>query len=295
MARITGSKARSAGTKAGYWRDEPAPDVTGGGARQRSRVPRTSPEDLDLSRARYRWQAPPVVVVVPTYNEAANLPVLYRRLREVAPDVSVLVVDDASPDGTGDLAEALARRDSLVHVLHRGSKAGLGRAYLAGMSLAMEAGARVVLEMDADGSHQPEEMPRLLSAIEEGADLVIGSRYRPGGTCTGWARHRYLLSRLGNLYARALLRVPVSDLTSGYRAFTRHALEVLPLTTVESQGYCFQIEMVLLAHEAGLRVVEVPITFVERSAGESKLSGGVALEALKKVTSWAAHGHRATR
>lgn len=287
--------ARSTGTEVGPRRDEPSGAVFYGPVGGEVQPEQSWSAKLDLSLVRYRWQAPPVVVIVPTYNEAANLPLLYRRLRDVDPNVGVLVVDDGSPDGTGEVADAIANQDSFVHVLHRGPKAGLGRAYLAGMALAVEAGARVVVEMDSDGSHQPEEMDRLLSAIDGGADLVIGSRYAPGGSCSGWARHRYLLSRLGNLYARALLQLPVSDLTSGYRAFTRHALEVLPLTTVESQGYCFQIEMALLAHEAGLRVAEVPINFVERAVGESKLSGGVALEALRKVTLWAVHGRRAPR
>ena len=226
-----------------------------------------------------------VVVVVPTYDERASLPVLLDRIAAVGLGVEVLVVDDSSPDGTGAYAEDRARADAWLHVLHRTSKDGLGAAYLAGFAWALEHGADVVVEMDADGSHQPEQLHRLLEALEH-ADVVIGSRYVPGGSVEDWALSRRLLSRGGNLYIRAALGVPVRDSTAGYRAFRRHALESISLEDVESLGYVFQADLARRAVERGLRVVEVPITFVERSQGESKMSPDIAWESLRLVTRW---------
>ncbi len=226
-----------------------------------------------------------VVMVIPTYNEAKNLQPLVRRLRAAAPAVDVLVVDDDSPDGTGVLAEQLAAEDPAVHVLHRAVKAGLGAAYLDGFRLALGMGYDVVGEMDADGSHQPEELSRLLEALRE-ADLVIGSRWVPGGRVVNWPLRRQLLSRGGNLYTRLLLGIGVHDATAGYRLFRRATLESLPLEQVQSYGYVFQADLAYRTLQAGLRVVEVPIRFVERTAGESKMSPEVAVESLRRITRW---------
>lgn len=226
-----------------------------------------------------------VVMVVPTYNEAANLEWIVGRLRAVQPAVDVLVVDDGSPDGTGALADRLAAADDAVHVLHRAAKAGLGAAYLAGFAWALEAGYDVIGEMDADGSHQPEQLDRLLTALGD-ADLVIGSRWVPGGSVVNWPRRRELLSRGGNLYVRLLLGIEVRDATAGFRLFRRSALEKIDLSTVQSTGYVFQTDLVTRCLRAGLVVREVPIEFVERVRGDSKMSGAVATESLRRITSW---------
>ncbi len=226
-----------------------------------------------------------VVMVVPTYNESGNLEVIVGRLRRAQPDVDVLVVDDSSPDGTGDIAEGLAAADPQVQVLHRTSKTGLGAAYLHGFAVALEQGYDVIGEMDADGSHQPEQLHRLLTALQQ-ADLVIGSRYVPGGSIVNWSRRRELLSRGGNLYVRVLLGMGVKDATAGYRVFRRTTLEKIDLGAVRSTGYVFQTDMAYRTMMAGLKVVEVPIEFVERVRGDSKMSGQVATESLRKITVW---------
>ena len=226
-----------------------------------------------------------VVMVVPTYNEADNLAWLVGRLRVAEPSVDVLVVDDNSPDGTGALADELAAADPAVHVLHRPGKGGLGAAYLAGFAWALEAGYDVVGEMDADGSHQPEQLHRLLDALLD-ADLVIGSRWIPGGSVVNWPRRREALSRGGNLYVRVLLGIAIKDATAGFRVFRRSALEKIDLASVESTGYVFQTDLVTRCLRAGLTVREVPIEFVERVRGDSKMSGAVAVESLRRITRW---------
>jgi dolichol-phosphate mannosyltransferase len=228
-----------------------------------------------------------VLVVIPTYNERDNLEPLLSRLHEVAPAAHVLVVDDASPDGTGELADKLAAADERVRVLHRPGKAGLGAAYLAGFAEGLQGTYEVVVEMDADGSHAPEDLPTLLAALDD-ADLVMGSRYVPGGRVVNWPTHREWLSRGGNLYSRLALGVPIRDITGGYRAFRREVLEELALGDVASQGYCFQVDMAWRAVQAGFRVREVPITFTERERGSSKMSQAIVVEALWRVTRWGA-------
>jgi dolichol-phosphate mannosyltransferase len=226
-----------------------------------------------------------VVMVLPTYNEAENLAWIVKRLRSAEPDIEVLVVDDGSPDGTGALADDLAGSDAAVHVLHRAEKSGLGAAYLAGFAWALAAGYDVIGEMDADGSHQPEQLHRLLDALD-GADLVIGSRWVPGGSVVNWPLRRELLSRGGNLYVRMLLGIDVRDATAGFRLFRRTALEKIDLASVLSTGYVFQTDLVTRCLRAGLVVREVPIEFVERVRGDSKMSGAVAGESLRRITSW---------
>jgi dolichol-phosphate mannosyltransferase len=226
-----------------------------------------------------------VVMVVPTYNESLNLGPLLERLRRAQPAVDVLVVDDGSPDGTGDLAERLAATDPHVSVLHRTTKEGLGAAYRHGFEVALERGYDVIGEMDADGSHQPEQLERLLDALAD-ADLVIGSRWVPGGSIVNWPRHRELLSRGGNFYTRHLLGIPVRDATAGYRVFRRTTLERIDLDGVQSAGYVFQADLAFRTLRAGLRVAEVPIEFVERERGESKMSRRVATESLRRITVW---------
>lgn len=194
-------------------------------------------------------------------------------------------MDDASPDGTGDLADALAADDEQVKVLHRTGKNGLGTAYIAGFRWAAEHGYDVMVEMDADGSHQPEELPRLLAALED-ADLVIGARWVPGGKVRNWPKSREVLSRGANTYTRMVLGVPLHDATGGYRAFRAATLEKLGLDGVDSRGYCFQIDLALRALRQGLKVVEVPITFVDRTHGSSKMSRDIVAEAMWRVTQW---------
>jgi dolichol-phosphate mannosyltransferase len=233
----------------------------------------------------------PVLVVVPTYNERENLDPIVARVRAAVPEAHLLVADDGSPDGTGKVADELAAADTHVHVLHREAKQGLGAAYLAGFDWGLEHGYGVLVEMDADGSHQPEQLPALLDALA-GADLVIGSRWVPGGTVRNWPRHREVLSRGANTYARVAMGTPVRDMTGGFRAFRASALRSLDLADVQSQGYCFQVDLAWRALRRGLRVVEVPITFVERERGSSKMSGAIVREALVNVTAWGL-AHRA--
>ncbi|MHB8341000.1 MAG: polyprenol monophosphomannose synthase [Mycobacteriales bacterium] len=226
-----------------------------------------------------------VLVCIPTYNERDNLPRTAGRLRAAVPEADVLVLDDASPDGTGQVADAMAAADPQVHVLHRPAKAGLGAAYVAGFGWGLERGYDVLVEMDADGSHQPEELPRLLAAISS-ADVVLGSRWVPGGAVRNWPRWRMLLSRGGNAYTRAMLALPLRDATGGYRAYRAEVLRSFDLEAVASQGYCFQVDLVWRAWQRGHRVVEVPITFVERELGQSKMSHAIVAEALLRVTQW---------
>jgi dolichol-phosphate mannosyltransferase len=226
-----------------------------------------------------------IVVVLPTYNERENLEGMLQRLRQNVPDAELLIVDDGSPDGTGALGRRLAASDPRIHVLQRAAKQGLGAAYLAGFGWALERGADVVVECDADGSHQPEELPRLIAALHD-RDLVVGSRWVRGGRIVNWPLSRRLLSRGGSLYARVLLRLRERDVTGGYRVFRADALRAIGLGRIDSLGYCFQIELLWRAERAGLRVVEVPITFVERVHGVSKMTGGIAGEAMLRVTVW---------
>ncbi|MGD6746794.1 polyprenol monophosphomannose synthase [Streptomyces sp. BH106] len=225
------------------------------------------------------------LVIIPTYNEAENIKPVVGRVRESVPAAHVLIADDNSPDGTGKLADELAADDEQVHVLHRTGKEGLGAAYLAGFAWGMEHGYGVLVEMDADGSHQPEELPRLLTALK-GADLVLGSRWVPGGRIVNWPKSRQFISRGGSTYSRLLLDVPIRDVTGGYRAFRRETLEGLGLDEVASQGYCFQVDLARRAVREGYHVVEVPITFVERERGDSKMSKDIVVEALWRVTTW---------
>jgi dolichol-phosphate mannosyltransferase len=231
------------------------------------------------------------LVIIPTYNERDNLPLIMGRVHAARPDVHVLVVDDGSPDGTGELADELALADpDRVHVMHRTSKAGLGAAYLAGFAWGLGRGYTVLVEMDADGSHAPEELYRLLDAVDAGADLSIGSRYIDGGTVRNWPRRRKILSKTANGYARVMLGVKIDDITAGYRAYRREVLEKIELATVDSKGYCFQIEMSWRTITAGFTVVEVPITFTERELGKSKMSGSNISEAIVKVAEWGVRG-----
>jgi dolichol-phosphate mannosyltransferase len=226
-----------------------------------------------------------VLVVVPTYQERLNVEMIVGRVRSAVPHAAVLIVDDSSPDGTGALADALAAGDPCVHVLHRTEREGLGPAYLAGFRWGLDREYAVLVEMDADGSHQPEELPRLLTALSD-ADLVIGSRWVPGGSVVNWPTRRRLLSQGGNTYVRLALGIGLRDATGGYRAFRRRALETIDLGDVASHGYCFQVDLAWRAVLAGLRVVEVPIEFVERARGASKMSGSIVREALWRVTVW---------
>ena len=231
-----------------------------------------------------------VLVIVPTYNERDNLDRVLDRLAAAVPAAEVLVVDDGSPDGTGDLADARAARDDRVHVLHRTEKAGLGGAYVAGFRWGLERGYDALVEMDADGSHAPEQLPDLLAALAA-ADVVLGSRWVAGGSVVDWPRRRELLSRGGNAYARFALGLPVRDATGGFRVYRREVLAALDLGDIASQGYCFQVDLAWRAVQAGFRVAEVPITFAERERGESKMSGNIVREALLRVTEWGA-AHR---
>ncbi|MFG1924823.1 polyprenol monophosphomannose synthase [Cryptosporangium sp. NPDC048952] len=226
-----------------------------------------------------------VVVVIPTYNEAENIRQIVTRLRRAVPEVEVLVADDGSPDGTGAIVDEMAAADPRVHALHRTSKEGLGAAYLAGFAWAAEYGADVMVEMDADGSHDPDELPRLLNALRD-ADVVIGSRKVPGGKIVNWPMSRVMISHIGNLYTRLALSIPVKDSTAGYRAYRSEVIAAMDIGAVASQGYCFQIDMVYRAWKAGYRVREVPVTFAERERGHSKMSSDIVREALWRVGLW---------
>ena len=228
-----------------------------------------------------------VLVIVPTYNEHDNIEHTLGRLRRAVPEADVLVVDDGSPDGTGKIADALAQDDAQIHVLHRSAKNGLGAAYIAGFDWGLDAGYDVLVEMDADGSHPPEQLPRLLAALAH-ADVVLGSRWIPGGKVVNWPASRHVISRGGNLYTRLALGAKIKDITGGYRAYRREVLEGVDYANVSSQGYCFQVDLAWRALRGGYRVVEVPITFVERERGESKMSKDIVREALVRVTEWGA-------
>lgn len=224
-----------------------------------------------------------LLIVTPTYNEAENIEAFVRAVHAVTPWAHVLVVDDASPDGTGRIADAIATRDERVHVLHRPGKRGLGRAYVAGFGWGLERGYELLFEMDADLSHAPAHLPAMLAALAEGADVVVGSRNVPGGGVRGWGVGRNVLSKGGSMYSRAVLGVGVRDLTTGFKGYTRGALEAIAPATLASNGYAFQIETTYRAVRRGLRVVEVPIVFVDRRAGHSKMSARIFAEAVAIV------------
>ncbi|MFC1411460.1 polyprenol monophosphomannose synthase [Streptacidiphilus sp. N1-12] len=227
-----------------------------------------------------------ILVIIPTYNEVVNIPLITARVRAAVPEAHILVADDNSPDGTGDEADRLAASDPHIQVLHRKGKEGLGAAYLAGFRWGIEHGFDVLVEMDADGSHQPEQLPRLLTALRGGADLALGSRWVPGGEVVNWPVSRQLISRGGSFYSRTMLKVQIRDVTGGYRAFRKHTLLGIGMSEVASQGYCFQVDLAWRAVRAGFTVAEVPITFVEREFGSSKMSRNILVEALLRVTSW---------
>jgi dolichol-phosphate mannosyltransferase len=229
----------------------------------------------------------PVLVVIPTYNERENLGPILDRLHKVLPDVHVLVVDDGSPDGTGELADERAAANENVHVMHRTEKAGLGAAYIAGFRWGLAREYNTIVEMDADGSHAPEDLPRLLDAVGD-ADLAIGSRYVPGGAVVNWPLKRQVLSRGANVYSQLALGMGTRDITAGFRAYRRPVLEKLALDEVNSHGYCFQIDLTIRTAEAGFEIVEVPITFTEREIGESKMDGSIIREAFLRVAKWGA-------
>lgn len=228
-----------------------------------------------------------VLVVLPTFNEAESLRGIVSRIRSAVASANILIVDDNSPDGTGAIADELATGDAQVHVMHRLGKEGLGVAYLAGFAWALQSGYDVIVQMDADGSHQPSQLPLLLNALVD-ADFVIGSRWIDGGGTQNWSRAREALSRGGNAYTRFMLNIPIHDATGGFRAFRADALRTLDLHEVASQGYCFQVDLAWRATQRHLRVREVPIMFVERETGESKMSRKIVLEALWRVTAWGA-------
>lgn len=232
-----------------------------------------------------------VLVVIPTYNEVENVRLITGRVRRAVPSVDILVADDNSPDGTGQVADELAAEDDRIHVLHRAGKQGLGAAYVAGFGWAQERGYDAVVEMDADGSHAPEELFRLLDALRE-ADAVIGSRWVRGGKVINWPVHRLILSRGANIYTQVAMGMPYRDATGGYRAYRMPALTKLDLGTVLSQGYCFQVDLTRRAHREGFRVVEVPITFAEREFGVSKMSSSIIGEAFWRVAVWGAQARR---
>lgn len=231
------------------------------------------------------------LVIIPTYNELENLRLILGRLHEAQPDVHVLIVDDDSPDGTGELAEQLAAaQPDRIHVMHRTTKDGLGAAYLAGFVWGLARDYSVLVEMDADGSHPPEQLHRLLDAVDGGADLAIGSRYIEGGTVRNWPRRRKALSKTANTYSRLMLGIDVHDITAGYRAYRREVLQAIDLRAVDSKGYCFQIDLTWRTISNGFVVVEVPITFTERALGVSKMSGSNIREAIIKVAKWGISG-----
>ena len=223
-----------------------------------------------------------VVVLIPTYNERENLPRIVSRVRASVPEADILVLEDNSPDGTGAVADELAAADEQVHVMHRPGKQGLGAAYKAGFAWAIERGYDAAIEMDADGSHQPEQLPSLLRAAEH-ADLVIGARWVKGGSVVNWPAHRKALSVGANIYTKLMLGLPVNDATGGYRVYRTSALRAMDLASVSSAGYGFQVDMTVALVRAGLTAVEVPIEFVEREIGESKMSGNIVTEAFVNV------------
>jgi dolichol-phosphate mannosyltransferase len=229
----------------------------------------------------------PVLVIIPTYNERENIEPIVARVHQSNPQVHVLIADDNSPDGTGEIADKLAADDDRVKVMHRAGKQGLGAAYIAGFQWGMANGYQVLIEMDADGSHRPEDLPALLGALEQrGADLVIGSRYVKGGEIKNWPKSREFLSKGGNTYIHLVMGLKVRDVTAGYRVFRRATLEAIGLDSVRSAGYCFQTDLTRRVHNAGLKIVEVPITFIERERGQSKMNRSIVVESLWRATSW---------
>lgn len=226
-----------------------------------------------------------VLVVIPTYNEADNVRLITERVRRAVPSVDILVADDNSPDGTGAIADDLAGSDDHIFVLHRAGKEGLGAAYVAGFAWAKNKGYDAVVEMDADGSHAPEELPMILDALRDN-DAVLGARYIPGGSVHNWPLHRLLLSRGGNIYIKMALGMPFKDATGGYRAYRMPVLDEIDVSTVASTGYSFQVELAWRTYRSGFRIVEVPITFTERERGVSKMSGNIFKEQLLRVTVW---------
>jgi dolichol-phosphate mannosyltransferase len=234
-----------------------------------------------------------VLVIIPTYNESENVRLITGRVRGSVPEADILVADDNSPDGTGRIADELAAADSQIHVLHRAGKEGLGAAYIAGFGWARERGYDAVVQMDADGSHAPEELPRLLDALRD-SDAVIGSRYVRGGTVVNWPLHRQVLSRGGNLYVRTVLGMGVKDATGGYRAYRMSVLDKAELDSLQSQGYSYQVELTWRIHRNGFTISEVPIRFEERQHGASKMSGNIVKEALWRTTVWGAKSRAAS-
>jgi len=226
---------------------------------------------------------PPALIVVPTYNERDNVRGIAERLLAALPGTELLFVDDNSPDGTGGLLDELAAAQPRLHVMHRAGKLGLGTAYIEGFGWGLARGFDYLFEMDADGSHDPKYLPQMLALAEDGADVVVGSRYVPGGGTENWGAGRKLLSRGGSLYARTILGVDVRDVTAGFICWRRAALEAIDLSTITSNGYSFQIEMKYRALNKNLRVVETPIVFVDRRVGQSKMSRAIFVEALLKV------------
>lgn len=232
-----------------------------------------------------------VLVVIPTYNEAENIESIVGRLRGAVPEAHVLVADDNSPDGTGAIADRLAANDDHIHVMHREGKQGLGAAYLAGFAWGLDKGYDAIVEMDADGSHQPEQLPLLLEALKD-ADMVKGSRYVKGGSTVNWPVSRKLISRAGSLWSATILGLPLKDVTGGFNAFRADTLRKIGLDEIASAGYCFQIDLAWRTHKAGLKVTEVPIEFVEREFGVSKMSRNIVVEAMIRTTLWGVD-HRA--
>lgn len=236
-----------------------------------------------------------VLIIVPTYNEAENLPITIQKIFAAVPDCDLLVVDDGSPDGTGQIAELIAATDPRIHVLHRADKSGLGAAYIAGFGWALDSGYAQIVEMDADGSHPAESLPAMIASMTgEHVGLTIGSRWAPGGSVVDWPKQREALSRAANFYARVALGIRVRDSTAGFRVYQSEVLRGIDFSEVDSKGYCFQIDLTLRTLAAGYRIVEVPIVFEERQFGVSKMSGGIVFEAMMKVTGWAI-GRRANR
>jgi len=236
-------------------------------------------------------QTPRTLVIVPTYNEAENVTDILERVLGVVPDAHVLVVDDGSPDGTGDLVAARAADDDRVHLLRRAGKLGLGTAYVTGFRWGLERGYELLVEMDADGSHPADRLPALIAAVADAdpADdvmLAIGSRWTAGGSVVDWPKHRKLLSRGGNAYARVMLGLDVHDITAGFRVYRADAIARMALDEIDSKGYCFQVDMTLRVHDLGGRIVEVPIRFRDRIHGVSKMSQAIVVEAMLRTTQW---------
>lgn len=241
-----------------------------------------SEDSVGRRKGCYNLRMLEIVAVIPTYNEQENLEKIVEAILRQPLELSVLIVDDNSPDGTGEIADAIAERDNRVEVLHRQGKEGLGTAYRAGFRYALDRGAQFLFEIDADFSHNPDDLPRLYNGALQG-DAAVGSRYVKGGACSDWSIFRWMISRGGNLYTKALARTKIVDTTSGFRCYTKRVLDAIPLDRVTSQGYAFQIEMTYVAEALGFKIVEVPITFSEREGGQSKMGSDIFWEGLKVV------------